>query len=159
MANLSGVRNSTGRKKSSILDCRTPLLMGAIEACGSIAAVNDFAQRLSAMTDKEMLQYKAALSATECRNLQSAATVLDHLDHYMLDARISSPEAAAVTELKYVFGDNDVERLLPYVQLPAYGRDLLEHDNAVLTPYGRMDRDDFQPMQAPFQLPSGMVML
>ena len=40
----------------------------------------------------------------------------------------------------------DVERLQRYVNLPAYGRDLLEQDNAVITPYGRMDRDDFQPM-------------
>lgn len=139
------------------LDCRTPQLMGA--ACGSMEAVNDFAQRLSAMSGKEMLCYKAALSATGYADLESAVTLLDNLDHYMLDARISSPEGVAITELEFMFGGNDVERLLPYVQLPAYGRDLLAHDNAVLTPYGRMDRDDFQPMQAPFQSPSEMVML
>ena len=143
------------------LDCRIPQLMGSIEASGSIAVVNEFAGRLSGMTDREMLRYKAALAATECDSLQSAAALLDNLNHYMLDTKISSPEDAAISELNCIVGDNDVERLQQYMNLPAYGRDLLEHDNAVITPYGRMDRDDFQPMTATFQKPEqgGMEML
>ena len=87
--------------------------------------------------------------------------LLDNLDHYMLDAKISSPEDAALSELNFIAGDNDVERLQRYVNLPAYGRDLLERDNAVITPYGHMARDDFRPILAPFEEPTldGMEML
>ena len=146
---------------SRCLDCRIPQLAGAIEANGSIAAVNEFAQRLADMGDSELLRYKAAVAATECDNLQSAVALLDNLDHFMLDARIASPEDAAISELHFLIGDNDVNRLQQYVNLPAYGRDLLERDNAVITPYGHMARDDYQPMQAPFAEPSqgGMEML
>ena len=140
------------------LDCRIPQLMDAVEKA-DLQTVNEFAHALSEMNEHQATVYKAALVATDCADLESAAALLDNLDHFMLDSKIASPEDAAITELKFVFGENDVDRLLPYVQLPAYGRDLLEHDNAVMTPYGRMDRDDFQPMQAPFQLPNGMVML
>ena len=79
----------------------------------------------------------------------------------MLDTKISSSEDAAISELNCIVGDNDVERLQQYMNLPAYGRDLLEHDNAIITPYGRMDRDDSQPMTATFQKPAqgGMEML
>ena len=143
------------------LDCRIPQLMGSIEASGSIAVVNVFAGRLSGMTDREMLRYKAVLAATKCNSLQSSVALLDNLDHYMLDAKISSPEDAALSELNFIAGDNDVERLQRYVNLPAYGRDLLERDNAVITPYGHMARDDFRPILAPFEEPTlgGMEML
>jgi hypothetical protein len=143
------------------LDCRIPQLMGSIEASGSIAAVNEFAGRLSGMTDREMLRYKAVLAATKCNSLQSSVALLDNLDHYMLDAKISSPEDAALSELNFIAGDNDMERLQQYVNLPAYGRDLLERDNAVITPYGHMARDDFRPILAPFEEPTlgGMEML
>ncbi|KAF5069992.1 Antirestriction protein [anaerobic digester metagenome] len=141
------------------LECRIPQLMGAIEASGSVKEINDFAQRLSAMTDNELLRYKAALIVTECADLKSAAALLDNLDHFMLDTTVSSPEDAAISELNAIFNSSDAEHLQQYLNLPAYGRDLLERDNAVLTPYGRMDRDDYQPMMAPFQEQGGMEIL
>ncbi|NLU24854.1 MAG: antirestriction protein ArdA [Clostridiales bacterium] len=143
------------------LDCRIPQLMGSIEASGSIATVNEFAGRLSGMTDREMLRYKAVLAATKCGDLQSAVSLLDNLDHYMLDTKISSPESAALAELNFMVDSKDMERLQRYVNMPAYGRDLLEHDNAVITPYGHMARDDFRPILAPFEEPTlgGMEML
>jgi hypothetical protein len=103
------------------LDCRIPQLMGSIEASGSIAAVNEFAGRLSGMTDREMLRYKAVLAATKCNSLQSSVALLDNLEHYMLAAKISSSEDAAISELNCIVGDNDVERLQQYMNLPAYG--------------------------------------
>ncbi len=95
--------------------------MGSIEASGSIAAVNEFAGRLSGMTDREMLRYKAVLAATKCNSLQSSVALLDNLEHYMLAAKISSSEDAAISELNCIVGDNDVERLQQYMNLPAYG--------------------------------------
>ncbi|MGI5972400.1 MAG: hypothetical protein ACOX67_01405 [Oscillospiraceae bacterium] len=143
------------------LDCRIPLLSGAFDSVKDIEILNGFAEKLSTMTGKEILRYKAVLTATECGDLQSAVSLLDNLDHYMLDTKISSPEDAALSELNFIAGDNDMERLQQYVNLPAYGRDLLERDNAVITPYGHMARDDFRPILAPFEEPTlgGMEML
>ncbi|MEM5767704.1 MAG: antirestriction protein ArdA [Bacillota bacterium] len=143
------------------LDCRIPLLSGALDSVKDIEILNGFAEQLSTMTGKEILRYKAVLTATECGDLQSAVSLLDNLDHYMLDTKISSPESAALAELNFMVDGKDVERLQRYMNLPAYGRDLLEQDNAVITPYGRMDRDDFQPMAATFQKSAqgGMEML
>ena len=143
------------------LDCRIPLLSGALDSVKDIEILNGFAEKLSTMTGKEILRYKAALTATECGDLQSAVSLLDNLDHYMLDTKISSPESAALAELNFMVDGKDVEQLQRYMNLPAYGRDLLEQDNAVITPYGRMDRDDFQPMAATFQKSAqgGMEML
>lgn len=143
------------------LDCRIPLLSGALDSVKDIEMLNGFAEQLSALTKKEMLRYKAVLTATEGGDIQSAVSLLDNLDHYILDTKISSPESAALAELNFMVGGKDAEWLRRYVNLTAYGRDLLEHDNAVITPYGRMDRDDFQPMAAIFQKPAqgGMEML
>jgi hypothetical protein len=137
------------------LDCRIPLLSGAMDSVKDVKILNRFAEKLSTMTGKEMLRYKAVLTATECGDLQSAVSLLDNLDHYMLDTKISSPESAALAELNFMVDGKDVERLQRYVNLPAYGRDLLEHDNAVITPYGRMDRDDFSPWRRPFRSRAG----
>ncbi len=141
------------------LDCRIPQLMGAIEASGSVEEVNDFAQRLSVLTDKEIVRYKAALAATACADLHDAVTLLDKLDHFMLDTTVSSPEDAALSELNVILASSAAEHLQQYLNLPAYGRDLLERDNALITPYGRMERDDSQPMQSPFQEQDGMEMM
>lgn len=141
------------------LDCRIPQLMGAIEASGNLGAANDFAQQLSSMTDNELRRYKGALIATDCADLESATALLGNLDHFMLDSKIASSEDTALSELCFMLGSDGVERLQQYVNLPTYGRDLLERDNAIITPYGHMARDDYQPMQAPFQEQSGMEML
>ena len=84
------------------LDCRIPLLSGALDSVKDIEILNGFAEKLSTMTGKEILRYKAVLTATECGDLQSAVSLLDNLDHYMLDTKISSPESAALAELNFM---------------------------------------------------------
>ena len=39
----------------------------------------------------------------------------------------------------------DVERLIPHLNLYNYGQELLEHFGAVLTDYGMIERRDGQP--------------
>lgn len=140
------------------LDCRVPALMGTAEKA-DLQTVNEFAHALSEMNEHQATVYKAALIATDCADLESATALLDNLDHFMLDSKIASPEDTALSELCFMVGGNGVERLQKYVNLPAYGRDLLERDNAIITPYGHMVRDDYQPIQAPFQEQSGMEMM
>lgn len=142
------------------LDCRIPQMMDAVEKA-DLQTVNEFAHALSEMNAHQATVYKAALIATDCADLESATALLGNLDHFMLDSKIASPEDTALSELCFMVGGDGVERLQQYVNLPAYGRDLLKRDNAIITPYGHMARDDYQPMLAPFHEPkqSGMEMM
>lgn len=142
------------------LDCRIPQLMGAVEKA-DLQTVNEFAHAFSEMNEHQATVYKAALAATDCNDLQSAQMILDNLDHFMLDGKIASPEDMAMSELRFIAGEDNAQRLEKYMNLPAYGRELLERDNAVITPYGHVARDDYAPMQAPFQEPEqgGMEMM
>ena len=51
--------------------------------------------------------------------------------------------------------------LQEHVNLNAYGRDILNHANAVLTPYGLVAREDGDPLLCPTSDPKlgGMQML
>ena len=140
-------------------DCRVPSLIDAIEAARDLDLINEFAQKIDTMTDSQILHYKAMLAATQCDNLQEAISALEHLEHFMLDGKVVSPESAAMEELRFVIGDGDVELIKEHLNLSAYGRALVERDNAVITPYGMVNRDDYQHIHAPFQEQGGMEML
>ena len=80
----------------------------------------------------------------------------------MLDRTSASPAEYARNEIGFLLdGGPDAELLSQYVSLHAYGQALLTRQNAALTPYGVVNRDDNQPMQAPFEQPaqSGMEMM
>ena len=47
--------------------------------------------------------------------------------------------------------EHSVELLLPHVNLFAYGNEVIREDNAVLTPYGLLQRADYAPMLSPVQ--------
>ena len=47
--------------------------------------------------------------------------------------------------------DHSAELLLPHVNLFAYGNEIIKYDNAALTSYGLLHREDYQPMQTPVQ--------
>ena len=47
--------------------------------------------------------------------------------------------------------DHSAELLLPHVNLFAYGNEIIKYDNAELTSYGLLHREDYQPMQTPVQ--------
>ena len=46
---------------------------------------------------------------------------------------------------------HSAELLLPHVNLFAYGNEIIKDDNAALTSYGLLHREDYQPMQTPVQ--------
>ena len=47
--------------------------------------------------------------------------------------------------------DHAAELLLSHVNLYAYGCDLIREDNAALTSYGLLHREDYEPMLSPMQ--------
>ena len=63
------------------------------------------------------------------------------MDDYFFEPQTGSPEAVAREELSVIVNSQDVETLLPYVDLVRYGRALLERDQAVITEYGLLQRE------------------
>ena len=142
------------------LDCRVPMLMAAIDVA-DIQEVNDFAETLKNMGDKPMRKYKAMLSASGCDSLEDAAVLAEHLGEYMFDEKVTGLRDLALAEMNFMMDEDGAELLARYVDLTGYGKAVLENDCAAITPYGHLEREDHQPIQAPLeqQGQSGMEML
>lgn len=142
------------------LDCRVPALTDTVSSCEDMREIIRFNTLLSGMDEKTVFKYKAVIGAAECTDLQTAKILATHLDQFMLDRKMGSAQELALAELAFLMGHKEVELLQSFVNLDGYGQALLARDNAVLTPYGHLVRDDYQPMQAPLDTPnqSGMEM-
>ena len=118
-----------------------------------LEAFNDFAESVKAMPfrEKQLPKLKALLEHFEVTDLAAAAGLAEHIGDYILTPEISSPQEAAIDELNFTMDAHSVELLLPHVNLFAYGNEIIKDDNAALTSYGLLHREDYQPMQTPVQ--------
>ena len=87
----------------------------------------------------------------EVTDLAAAASLVEHIGDYILTPEISSPQEAAIDELNFTMDVHSAELLLPHVNLFTYGNEIIKDDNAALTSYGLLHREDYQPMQTPVQ--------
>ena len=101
--------------------------------------------------EKQLPKLKALLGQFEVQDIETTMGLTEHLDDYVLTPEISSPQETAIDQLHVMTDDHSVELLLSYVNLYAYGCDLIREDNAVLSPYGLLHRADYQPMLSPVQ--------
>ena len=77
---------------------------------------------------------------------------MEQTDYFILDRRISSPREMSLSELRLMVGDGKHAALLTkYVDITGYGRAVLERDNAIISEYGHLLRDDYQPFLAPLE--------
>lgn len=85
----------------------------------------------------------------------------EHLDEYKFDEKVSSFREVAMAEMHFLMNGVGTGLLSQYVCLTDYGKAVLKKDNAVITPYGHLVREDHQPVQAPpnQQRQIGMEML
>ena len=116
-------------------------------------AFNDFAEAVEAMPsrEKQIPKLKALLEHFEVTDLATAAGLAEHIGDYILTPEISSPQEAAIDELNFTMDAHSAELLLPHVNLFTYGNEIIKDDNAALTFYGLLHREDYQPMQTPVQ--------
>ena len=136
------------------LDCRAPALMEAIsDGEAGIGFLNQMAQRLADMEPKELIEYKALLSATECKSLHHAEQLMDTLDQYTFSPQYSSPVEVARGELPTILSSDDLAQIIPHLNLYQYGQTLIQHCGGMLTDYGLIRRNDGQPIQAIEQQP------
>lgn len=132
----------------SCLDCRVPALTELIsDTEEGIDSLNDLAQRLADMEPNTLIAYKALLEATDCKDLQSAETLMDSLDNYIVSPRYSSPSEVAKGKLTVILCESDAALLAPHLNLYQYGQALIEACGGILTDYGLIERKDSQPVQ------------
>lgn len=110
-------------------------------------AVRDAAERLQdpAPTLKALLQY------FEVRDLETAILLAEHLKDYILNDEISSPKEAAIANIWMIAGEQAAASLLPYVNLFAYGEEVIRQKEASLTPYGLLESAVYGPLRLPSQ--------
>ncbi len=119
---------------------------------------NAFAKAARDIPRSEVPKLKALLEQFEVRNIETALFLTEHLADYVLTPEISSPQEAALDQLCFIMDREEAVRLIPYVNLYAYGCDLIKEDNATLSPYGLLHRADYQPMLSPMQETQKMEM-
>lgn len=114
---------------------------------------NHFAEVVENMPsrEKQLPKFKAVLRICQCSSVDQAISLADRLEHFNLDAEIKSYADLVYDELENVIGGRQAEELRQCLDIEKYGRILQQGYNAVFTEYGMVTRDDFQPMDAPWQ--------
>lgn len=101
--------------------------------------------------EKKLPKLKAVLSASRCSSVERAILLAERLEHFNLDAQIKNYADLVYDEFENVIGDRQAEELRQCLDIEKYGRILQQGYNAEFTEYGMVTRDDFQPMDAPWQ--------
>ena len=118
-----------------------------------LEAFNEFAKAVQDIPfpEKQLPKLKALLEQFEVQDIGTAMLLTDHLADYILTPEISSPQETAIDQLHFMTDDCSAELLISHVNLYAYGCDIIKEDNAVLSPYGLLHREDYEPMLSPIQ--------
>ena len=122
------------------VDCKVPALSRLLSKAESLDVVCNAALVLETIPDRDLPNYKALLESEGFYSLGEALGQLDHLDEYILTPEISCPEELAQSELSFYLDDNTLETLLPFVNMDAYGREIMRKEQLSMTEYGLFER-------------------
>ena len=131
------------------LDCRAPALRDALTDANSLADACRAADQLAALSESQLKIYRALIAAMEVTELPEALNLTQRLDEHLLAPEQTSFEDIARGQLSVIMGEQEMETLLPHVNLYQYGRALQDRYQSVLTEYGSVERADNQPLMAP----------
>ena len=130
------------------VDCRVPILINAITMAGTVSQANEAALTLNAIPEgKRLTRYKALLEAKGFASLREVLELYDTLDEYSLEADIRCPEDAGRKEVRLIISSEEVEKVIPHVNLLTYGQQSMAEYNMVLTGYGGFCRIDGKPFR------------
>ena len=96
---------------------------------------------------------KVVMEARGFDTLDDVIELAGRTDEYIFEPGIRGVEQAAEAELNAMLGEKDAGLIIQHLNLYAYGKALLEQENAAITPYGRLQRRDGQPIQTMEQEP------
>lgn len=129
-------------------DCQVPKLMEAITQSNNIVTANRLAEMLEHLPAEDISKFKAILEVINCEDLTTTSLIAQDLDNYMLSENIRDPEDLGRWQLTYMLSDEDRDLVLKHLNLYAYGKEVLEQDTALISPYGLIERTDKQPILA-----------
>ena len=114
--------------------------------------INRFAECLADIEEAgELVKFKAAIQQLCITNLEDATTLADHLDEYVLEPGICSFKQLAQDELCALLDERECGLLQQYLNMDAYGAELMQRNNGAIGSYGYLARLDGQPMHLPQQ--------
>ena len=73
--------------------------------------------------------------------------IAENLDDYLLEPDQRNPEEVAIEELRFIVDEHSRSILQKHVVLYNYGQDVMAAHNALLTPYGLVQRRDGEPIR------------
>ena len=149
MLGASGLNDTMG----AILDGPLPGLRSEVFVGSEILLANELAERIRGMSDQELGVLKAVMGVAGFDTLDDVIELAGRTDEYSFDPGIRSVEQAAEAELNAMLGEKDAGLVIQHVNLFSFGKALLEQHNTAVTPYGRLQRRDGQPIQAMEQEP------
>lgn len=129
--------------------------------CDGIEEINELAQAIKYREDRdELTKLKAVLHAAHCRDISTATYIAENLDDYLYEPDQRTPEEVATEELRFIVDEQSLSLLKKHVDLFYYGRDIIADANAMMTPYGLVQRRDGELLQSIDEIPSqgGMQM-
>ncbi len=128
--------------------------------CGGMSQLNRLACLIKESEQKgELQKFKAVLTATGCDHTATAIEIAEQLDNYVCDLSLRNAADVARAELRALLDDDSRSVLEKYINLYAYGEELMAAFHSVLTPYGHVVRKDGQPIQAQQPDRGGMEMM
>ena len=149
MLGASGLNDTMG----AILDGPLPGLRSEVFVGSEVLLANELAERVRDMSGKNLGILKAVMGVASFNTLDDVIELAGRTDEYSFDPGIRSIEQAAEAELNAMLGEKDAALIIQHVNLFNFGKALLEQHNTAVTPYGRLERRDGQPIQAMEQAP------
>ena len=136
-----------------ILDGSLPALRSRTFFEKDILTVNKLAGLIRDMSENDLGTLKAAMEVFGITKLNGVMELAGQTGEYIFEPGIRGVEQAAEAELNAMLGEKDADLIIRHLNLYGYGKALLEQENAAITPYGRLERKDGQPIQAMEQEP------
>ena len=131
--------------------------------CDDIQELNELAKHLKCRENSgELSKLKAVILATDCHDVGTAIQISENLDDYLFEPDQRNPEEVASEELRLIVDEQSLSILKKHVSLYNYGLDVMAANNAVLTPYGlvqRRDGNELLQAQEPPSERNGMEMI
>lgn len=111
--------------------------------CDNIEEINELAQVIQYREGRsELTKLKAVLHAAGCHNISTATYIAENLDDYLYEPDQRTAEEVATEELRFIVDKQSLATLKKHVNLFGYGIDLIQKTNAMMTPYGLIQRRD-----------------
>ena len=116
--------------------------------CDDIHELNELAKRFKELSAQgDLSKFKAIILAADCHDIAVAVQIADNLDDYLIESDQRNPEEVGIDELRFIVDERSRPILQKHVALYNYGQDVMAAHNALLTPYGLVQRRDGEPIR------------